>query len=327
MQYRIKKNIKIFKGNKIKIIALLLVLFLSITPIEAKAKENTRNPAPNNDFYLHYGMWGAEFVVDNHIISRQELQQEWEKNYTTDYRWQSVAHLFLDFKNISNNLFNCSIEFKILNITKRGSLIYELSKNHFYMQDNIDNDVYEPFFFQYSQEHKDQDILSTFNTTRDVYMKDINATQKPPLRGLDYSYYNYDLNMTCVEVPWPEDSFYAGYINTHIMYDYLNGFLIFGVLPFYSFEEFCRLAIPSFNSTNFSANPELKLAETNLNFTNFNPILEGSLNPKSNLDPIMIIVAGIIFGLPLVIIIARSIKQKQIKKTNKHNKNHSKIRK
>ncbi|WP_457559652.1 hypothetical protein [Candidatus Harpocratesius sp.] len=311
--------------NKYRIISLFLLIFLIFFPINVNGEKKYINIEIPNEFHLYYGFWGAEFIVENQNILRNDLQEMWNTNYTSDFRWQSVAHLFLDFSYLSNGKYNCSVEFKILNITRHGSLIYDLSQNHFYMQENSSNDIYVPFFFNYTQEQKDQDIFCNNNATSYVFMKDINYTKiDTPLRGLDYSYYNLNLNTSRIDVLWPEDSEYAEYLNTVLFYDYLNGFLIYGNLPFDSFEIFCRLAISTFNDDNFSANPELKLADTNLNFSLCSAEKNSNSNNPENtiISPISFIIAGFIFGVPMIIIITKSFRDKQKKgfKNKKYNR-------
>ncbi|MHA1584891.1 MAG: hypothetical protein ACTSWL_06525 [Promethearchaeota archaeon] len=323
MHQIIKENSKKLKFNKMKTFAFFLVLFLLITPIEANAMEITKSSTPDNDFKLYYGLVvDAGFLIEDRQIYREEINQVWDQNHTEDFYWQSIAHLFLDFKYLSDEKFSCSIEFRVLNITRYGSLIYDLSENHFYMQNNISKDVYIPFFFQNSQDHKDNDIFCTYDATRNIFIKDIG----PIIQGLNqpakfYTYYNDSIvNLNQVKIFWPDDTPYGGKCSTDLFYEQ-SGLFLNGRLPFYSFNEFCRLAIPSFNSTNFNTNPELKLARTNLKFSS----AETSPTKTSNLG-LIIIGAGIIFGVPLVIVITRSIKLKQIKKTKKKKKPHSKFR-
>lgn len=256
------------------------------------------------EFHLYYGFWGAEFIVENQYILRNDLQEMWDTNYTSDYRWQSVAHLFLDFSYISDGKYTCSVEFKILNITRHGSLIYDLFQNLFYMQDNASNGVYVPLFFKISQVHQDQEIFCSRDATSNIFIQDIHYNGiNDSVKGLDYTFYDENIYLSKVDV----------FSNSILYYDNLNGFLLSGNLPFNCFENFCQLAIPTFNRTNFSANPELKLADTNLKFSisNLDDDLNSLNSPNGNLEIVIFIIAGILVGVPIIVVIKKSYQNRK----------------
>lgn len=311
----IKSKYKNSTSRKSYTMLLLVILFFLnslFLPVGVDGRKIKENPELPPRFHLYYGFWGAEFLIENQYIIRSDLQDYLETNNSADFKWKSVAHLYLDFSYVSENLYSCSVEFKILNITRNGVLMFKLSENRFYMPNNFTNGVFIPIFFDINQNFHNKDIFCAYNSTINILMENINYMAiDHTLKGTDYSYYDIDLNVSRVDVPYPDNTLYEGMINSVLLYDYSNGFLIWGNLPFYCFENLCRLAIPTFNSTNFSANPELKLASTNLNFTISNsgsfPHTSNSLKDNPYLTEFIMV--GIVFGVPLIIVITKSIRK------------------